>query len=125
MSHQLKINTIHCIRVEENIGVDHCKLVISVDGESEPDIKISLISGQTKQLDNTYNFSDNVTMMLWDGEVFDPAEARVVGVGPHPRIDQSVWFYKGSPQSIWRVTTTAYTGDGYAYLLTYDITENT
>ena len=125
MSHELKLNTIHCIRIEENLGVDHCRLVLSVDGELESDIKISLITGQTKQLDNIYNFSDNVTMALWDREVFHPGEARVVGVGPYPRTDQSVWFYKASPQSIWRATTNAYTGDGYAYILSYDVTENT
>jgi len=123
LSHQFKLNTLYCIRTEDNRDTDQCKLVVSVDGKKESDIKFSLSTGQTKQLGNTYNFSDNVTVTLWDRESFDPNDARPVGIGPVPKTDGSVWFYKASRQSIWRATISEYTGSGWAYLLTYDVTK--
>jgi hypothetical protein len=125
LSHQLKLNTLYCIRTDENKATDRCKLVVSVDGKTESDIKFSLSTGQTKQLGKTYNFSDNVTVTLWDRGVFDPDDARPVGIGPVPRTDESVWYFKSSPQSIWRATISEYTGSGWAYLLTYDVTNIT
>ena len=125
MSHQLKLNTLYCIRAEEDRGTEQCRLFVLVDGKTDSDIKFSLTTGQTKQLGNTYNFSDNVTVTLWDRYLFNPHEARPVGIGPSPRTDESVWYYKTSPQSIWRATISAYTGSGWAYLLTYDVIENT
>ena len=125
MSHQLKLNTLYCIRAEEDRGTEQCRLVVLVDGKTESDIKFSLTTGQTKQLGNTYNFSDNVTVTLWDRDLFDPHEARPVGIGPSPKTEESVWYYKTSPQSIWRATISAYTGSGWAYLLTYDVIKNT
>jgi hypothetical protein len=125
MSHQLKLKTLHCIRTEDNRDQDKCKLVVSVDGKKESDIKFSLSTGQTKQLGNTYNFSDSVTITLWDRDFFDPDDARPVGIGPVPKTDESVWFYKASPQSIWRATISEYTGNGWTYLLTYDVTKIT
>ena len=125
MSHQLKLNTLHCIRTDENKRTDQCKLVVLVDGKTESDIKFSLSTGQTKQLGNTYNFSNNVAVTFWDREFFDPDDARPVGIGPVPKTDESVWYYKDSPQSIWRATISEYTGSGRAYLLTYDVTKIT
>jgi hypothetical protein len=125
LSHQLKLNTLHCIRAEEDRGKYKCKLVVLVDGKTEPDIKFSLSTDQTKQLGDTYDFSDNVTVTLWDRDIYDPSEARAVGIGPYPKTDESVWYYKTSPQSIWRATISAYTGNGWAYLLTYDVIKNT
>jgi hypothetical protein len=125
LSHQLKLNTLFCRRAEDNRGIDQCKLIVIVDGKTESDIMLNLTTGQTKHLGNTYDFSNNVTMTLWDRDVYDPSEARVVGIGPYPKTDESVWYYKTSPQSIWRATTTSYTGSGWAYLLTYDVTEIT
>jgi len=121
MSHQLKLNTLDCIRAEENKGTDQFKLVILVDGKTESDIKFSLSTGQTKQLGNTYNFSNNVAVTLWDREILDPDDARPVGISPVPKTDESVWYYKASPQSIWRATISAYDGSGCVFLLTYDV----
>jgi hypothetical protein len=125
LSHHLKLNTLYCIRAEDNSSTDQCRLVVLVDGKTESDIKFSLSTGQTKQLGNTYIFSDNVTVTLWDRDFFDPDDARPVGIGPVPKTDESVWYYKTSPQSIWRATISAYTGSGWAYLLTYDVTKIT
>ncbi len=125
MSHQLKLNTLYCIRAEKNMGTDQCKLVVVIDGITESDIKLNLSTGQTKQLGNTYNFSDNVTMTLWDRDFLDPDDARPLGISPFPKTDGSVWYYKASPQSIWRATISEYTGSGWAYLLTYDVTKIT
>ena len=125
MSHQLKLNTLYCRRTEDNKGTNQCKLVVLVDGKIESDIKFSLSTGQTKQLGNTYNFSNNVTITLWDREFFDPNDARPVGIGPVPKTGESVWYYKASPQSIWRATISEYTGSGWAYLLIYDVTQIT
>ena len=121
MSHQLKLTTLYCIRTEENKSVDQCKLVVLVDGKTKADIKFSLSTGQTKQLDNTYNFSNNVTVTLCDRDSLNPDDARPVGIGPVPKTEESVWYYKDSPQSIWRATISAYTGNGWVYLLTYDV----
>jgi hypothetical protein len=125
LSHQLKLNTLHCIRAEDNRDTDQCRLVVFVDGKTESEIKFSLSTGHKKQLGNTYDFSDSVTVTLWDRDLFDPDEARPIGVGPFPKNDESVWYYKTSPQSIWRATISAYTGSGWAYLLTYNVTKNT
>ena len=125
MSHQLKLNAIYCIRTEDNSGTDQHKLVLIVDGKTESDIKLSLSTGQTKQLGNTYNFSNNVTMTLWDRDIFDPDDARSVGIGPVPKTNESVWYYKASPKSIWRATISEYTGRGRAYRLSYDVTSIT
>jgi len=125
LSHQLKLNTLYCRRTEDNRDSDPCKLVVLVDGKKESNITFSLSTGQTKKLGNTYIFSDNVTVTLWDRGFFDPDDARPVGIGPVPKTDESVWFYKASPQSIWRATISEYTGSGWAYLLTYDVTKIT
>ena len=121
MSHQLKLNAIYCKRAEDNSGTDQHKLVLIIDGKTESDIKLSLSTGQTKQLGNTYNFSNNVTMTLWDRDIFDPDDARPVGIGPVPKTDEPVWYYKASSQSIWRATISEYTGSGWGYRLTYDV----
>ena len=121
MSHQLKLTTLYCIRIGDNNGKDQHKLVILVDGKTESDIKFELSTGQTKLLGNTYNFSNNVTVTLCDRDILDPDDARSIGISPVPKTEESIWYYKDSPQSIWRATISAYTGNGWVYLLTYDV----
>lgn len=69
---EITLDWLHCTTTQDSTGADACRLEVVCDGNRVATLFRSMNDGHDWRIDQTYSFSDRVTVILWDEDTLDP-----------------------------------------------------